>query len=89
MGPVTRGGNRKVLRDHQGITEYVQRRSGQHGFHFGFLFGLHTGFHSGIFHAKACGVLKVFLAHIVRAVVISTGFYDGFCRVSPAHLIYK
>ena len=24
MGPVTMGGNRKVLRDHQGITEHVQ-----------------------------------------------------------------
>ena len=37
MGPVTMGGNRKVLRDHQGITEHVQRRSVQNGFAFGFL----------------------------------------------------
>ena len=31
------GGNREVLRDHQGITEYVQRRSVQTGFPFEFL----------------------------------------------------
>ena len=36
-GPVTTGGNGKVLRNHQGITKRVQRRSVQNGFPFGFL----------------------------------------------------
>lgn len=36
-GPVTTGGNRKVLRDHQGVTEHVKWSSVQNGFPFGFL----------------------------------------------------
>ena len=43
MSPVTTGGNKKVLCNHQGITEHVQRRSVKHGFHFGCLFGFHKG----------------------------------------------
>ena len=34
LGPVTTGGNRKVLHGHLGITEHVQRRSVQNGFPF-------------------------------------------------------
>ena len=37
MGPVTTGGNRQVLHDHQGITEHVPWRFVLNGFPFGFL----------------------------------------------------
>lgn len=57
--------------------------------------GFTTGFtsahkrFSGLLYKEALGRLKVFLAHAVRAVVLSTGFHDGFCRVSPAYLLYE
>ena len=57
------------------------------GFTTGFT-GAHKRF-SGLLYEEALGRLKVFLAHAVRAVVLSTGFHDGFCRVSPAYLIYE
>ena len=68
------GGNREVLRDHQGITVYVQRRSVQTGIPFGF-------------HRKVLMFMSIFFflicsvsPRVVSGGLLKTGFTLGFTR---------